>query len=228
MTRNPTLAVRTALGRVGILKAAYRKAYAWRRRRDLRCFYQAVSSSELSGRWWIWGGTLLGLRRSGDILAWDRDLDVAIRRKDLPALMRTIDSLTALGFKTRENFLDRGELVALHLVRHGFDYDFSVLDDANDGKLRYRAFTVRDGGVVLIEGSVPAQSLASIRAWGCDWPCAADSDADLSALYGVGWRVPDPSWSALDSPSITKVTPCVRPGGGWTPLSPTGQILLDS
>lgn len=225
MTRNPTLALRTVLGRVGALKSAYRSAYAWRRKRDLRRFHRAVSSSELAGRWWIWGGTLLGLRRSGDILAWDRDLDVAVRRSDLPALMRTIDSLTALGFKTQENFLDRGELVAVHLVRHGFDYDFSVLDDAGSGKLGYRAFTVRDDEVVLIEGTVPAQSLGSIRAWGCDWPCAADPDVDLSALYGSGWRTPNPAWSALDSPSIASVTPCRRPPGGWTPLTPAGQIL---
>jgi len=225
MTRNPTLALRTVLGRVRALKVAYRRAYAWRRRRDLRRFHQAVSSSELAGRWWIWGGTLLGLRRSGDILDWDRDLDVAVRRADLPALMRTIDSLVALGFKAQENFLDRGQLVAAHLVRHGFDYDFSVLDEADDGKLRYRAFTVRDDEVVLIEGAVPSQSLGSIRAWGCDWPCASDADVDLSALYGSSWRIPNPAWSALDSPSILSVTPCNRPSSGWTPLTRTGQIV---
>lgn len=235
-----TLALRSAMGRVQPLKATYRRWYGRRRSDDLRAFHQVLSSSELDGRWWIWGGALLGLERGGDILPWDTDFDVAIRRQDLPALMRTVDILDRRGFKPEANFFDGEDLIAVHLVRHGFNYDFSVLDDvvpdeggagaARPGgthpeELLYRALTTRAGEVVLLKGRVPTQELSTIHAWGCAWPCAADRDVDLGALYGASWRVPDPGWSALDSPSILRVTPYLGAVGGWTPLDATGAKL---
>ena len=220
-----TLSLRRFLGRVTPLRDRYREWNRERRTRDLRLFNRIVSSGELEGKWWIWGGSLLGLVRSGDILPWDTDLDVAVRRNDLPALMSTVEGLRAAGFETTSNFFDGERLVALHLTRHGFDFDFSILDEIGElppKVLEYRGFTTRNGEVVLIVGRVPAQELASIDAWGCSWPCAADLDRDLSALYGSDWRTPNAAWSALQSPSLLRVTTYSGNLAGWTPLDRFG------
>ena len=226
-----TLSFRSMLGRVKPLRDWYREWSRSRRTRDLCLFNSIVSSGELEGKWWIWGGSLLGLVRSGDILPWDTDLDVAVRRQDLAALMGTVERLCAAGFEATSNFFDGERLVALHLTRHSFDFDFSVLDEVGEvgevgsvapGELEYRGFTTRDGEVVLIVGRVPAQDLGSLDAWGCSWPCAADRDRDLSALYGSDWRTPNTAWSALHSPSLLRVATFSGNLAGWTPLDRFG------
>lgn len=222
---DPILALRAALGRVAPLRDTYRSWRRSRRVRDIRLFHRVVSSGDLEGRWWIWGGSLLGLERSGDILPWDTDLDVAVRRKDLPALMRTVERLRRAGFEATSNFFDGDRLIALHLAKHGFDFDFSVLDEVGPDELEYRGFTTKDGELILLEGRVPAQDLSRIDAWGCSWPCAADRDRDLAALYGSDWRTPNPGWSALDSPSLARAAPYPGTLAGWTPLDPLGAKL---
>ncbi len=48
--------------------------------------------------YWVDSGTLLGLIREGDFIAWDKDIDLSIWADDLPALNRLRPQLKNLGY----------------------------------------------------------------------------------------------------------------------------------
>lgn len=191
--------------------------------RNMPRFFDAIETTELAGRWWLWGGALLGFVREGRPLRWDHDVDFAIERKDVELLLRSLPRLKRLGIRPKRNFLDNdGQLLGLHLKYRGIIYDFFVLDDDGPQTYLYSQFGVIDGSQVRQVAHLPHQRLDTIEALGRAWPCAADLDLELTAMYG-NWREPDPSWSYLTAPNIRSTEPWSRDLDSWEDIPHSTQ-----
>ena len=220
------LVVRTSLGKVGPLRRVYRRWAAARRGRDLRRFHDVLDSGPLAGRWQLWAGVVLGLERSGDILKWDRDIDVLVSREHFDAFVSTIETLRCSGFLPFENFVGNdGRLIGVHLLRHGFIYDFfiaeRVIGTSGTEMVEFKELVTKDGSVWEQTGRIPRQQLRPVPAWGRGWPCSSDIPLELEYLYGPSWREPDPDWNASKSPYVVASEPYRRCTGTWTALEQT-------
>lgn len=194
----------------------YRKRVIGNVSRDLPRFFDCIESTEIAGRWWLWSGALLGFERSGKPIEWDHDVDFAIERKDAVLLVRSLVQLEKMGYRPKRNFIDHsGTVLGIHLSRRGIIYDFFIFDDAGPNNRSYSQFGVVDGQPVRQICEIPRQELATIDVLGRPWPCASDRDLELTAIYG-NWRVPDPTWSYLNSPSVRRSEPWSADLDSWS------------
>ena len=58
-------------------------------------------------RYWLEGGTLLGLRREGRLLPWDNDLDISIHESERGKLDNLLGTLKKKGFRVRTRSFDK-------------------------------------------------------------------------------------------------------------------------
>jgi hypothetical protein len=169
--------------------------------RDLRRLNDALSGTELSGRYWMFGGCLLGWAREGAVLRHDtRDVDFGFRSEDLPLLYAATPSLERAGFKRLFRFSNNaGRVTELTFLRRGVQYEFFSMQPV-DGKLRYFLYSVGDTPLEL-EAEQPDQPLVPFAFLGRTWLKQEDHDLDLSIVYG-DWRTPDPAWSYLQQENL--------------------------
>lgn len=197
----------------------YRKREIGNLVRDLPRFFDCVESTEIAGRWWLWSGAMLGFIRSGKPIEWDHDVDFAIERKDIWLLVRSLPKLKKMGYRPKRNFVDRdGVVFGIHLSRRGIIYDFFILDDVDSNTFSYSQFGVIDGQPVRQICEIPRQKLTTRDMLGRPWPCASDQEVELTAIYG-NWRVPDPTWSYLSSPSVRRSEPWGANLDSWEELT---------
>ncbi|NNN18993.1 MAG: hypothetical protein HKL84_03970 [Acidimicrobiaceae bacterium] len=193
--------------------------------KDLPRFYDTIESTELAGHWWLWSGTLLGFVRDQQPLRWDDDVDFAIDRKDVNLLLRSLPYLKKRGYRPKRNFLDdNGNVLGMHLVYRGIIYDFFIFDDIGSQCFQFSQFGVLNGGPVRQICDIPRQELSSIEALGRNWPCSADLDLELTAIYG-NWREPDPTWSYLSSPCVRVTELWYRNLDTWENIDELAQTL---
>jgi hypothetical protein len=176
-------------------------------RRDLRKLNDVLAQTPLAGRYWVWGGVLLGWARDGDILD-DADADFGIRSTDTEAFEAAVPALEQAGFRRIFRFQNNaGEITEHSFLRHGAKFDFFFLFPCEgSGERRYFTYAETPEGWVEQEGRELDQPLEPFRFLRRDWLKAKDHKAALTASYG-DWRTPDPDWSYADDLGIVARRP---------------------
>jgi hypothetical protein len=193
-------ALHRRIGRFRVLQPTLQRLFA----RDLRRFHDVLATTDLAGRYWVWGGLLLGWAREGNLLRADtRDADFAIRSEDLARLDAAVSALTRAGFRRLFRFTNNaGQLTEVTFLRHGSQFEFFLLFPEN-GMLRYFMYGSDHRGPVEIEAEEPDQPLQPFELAGRSWLKPIDHEAHLACTYG-DWRTPVHRWSYLEQPNIVE------------------------
>src|SRR5713226_9809326 len=122
-------AISLRMGRFRVLRRPLRSLLA----RDLQRLNDVLATSELAGRYWVFGGLLLGWAREGSILRHDtRDADFAIRCEDLRSLYASVPALNRAGFRCLFRFSNNAdEVTELTFMRRGAKFEFFGMKPEN-------------------------------------------------------------------------------------------------
>jgi hypothetical protein len=168
--------------------------------RNLVLLHDALEKSGLAGRYWVWGGMLLGWAREGRLLRNDTDADLAVWRKDIQHFRESVALLEAVGFRLNRAFVNNhGDLTEYVFLRNYMKFEFFVVDDGEDGP---RYWLYYPPIKLEMMGSIPAVTLAPMRLLDRTWLKPADHEAHLTRVYG-DWRTPRSDyWYVRDERSI--------------------------
>jgi hypothetical protein len=186
---------------------------------SLRLLNDALAGSSLAGRYWVWGGLLIGWARDGAPLAHDvLDADFCVLAEHVPLLAAAAPALVAAGFEPALRFrANDGSETEYSFVRAGAKFEFFVLRRSG-GLLWYHDFSLG-----IHEGGPPTQAVAAIadqplepfELVGRTWLKHADHEAELTAMYD-DWRTPDPHWWYMDDRAIVGRTTWIHADDlGW-------------
>lgn len=198
--------------------------HVWECRRafaaDLRRLHDALRGTPIDGRYWVWGGMLLGWAREGRLLAHDlRDADFAYLDEDHARFLDSVPALAAAGFAPAQRFSDAGRRYVEHrFLRDRRRFEFFRFTPVGD-RWRYASFD--EDTEYLSE--IRAQPRVAFHFLGREWSKVADHAAELAQIYG-DWRTPRPEWSLVDDASIIErrsLPPCVREWD-WPFAAPRG------
>ncbi|WP_371314031.1 tetratricopeptide repeat protein [Hyphomonas sp.] len=146
-------------------------------------------------------GTLLGLVRSGSLLAHDRDIDIGLLRgdnggKDMVDFIRTHPDLM-LPHSARPG--DR----YVGLTVNGIAADIFVFDQTPSGMVC--GFSNLPGDIQWRHTPFQLHNTRLARGMFC---IPTPTETYLSECYGPGWRKPDPDFaSAISSPALHNTSP---------------------
>lgn len=186
---------------------------AFRRRRfvhGLRRLHDALAGSPIDGRYWIWGGVLLGWARDGRVLDHDLDdADFAYADEDHERFLESVACLVRAGFGPMRRFSSGDGRYVEHVLSNGSArFEFFRLTPHAD-RWRYSVFS-HDLGVdqqaeVFSEhlAEITAQPLVPCSFLGRTWQTVADHDALLTENYG-DWRTPDPDHHFTEDRAIVQ------------------------
>ena len=164
-------------------------------------------------------GTLLGAVREGGLIGHDSDADLGyVSRFDHPA------EVVAESFRLQRHLVELG----LSVTRYsGIAFRVNLVE--SDGVVRgldvFGGF-MRDGHLYLMgEVGAPFQRdwvwpLTTVTLEGRSFPAPARPERLLEAMYGPGWRTPDPAYK-FETPTAT-----VRRLDGWFRGTRAGRDLV--
>jgi len=191
--------------------------------RDVRRLHDVLGGTELVGRYWVWAGMLLGWAREGQLLAHDRDADLALRDEDIPRLLSAVPALERAGFEPYMRLHNNdGRVTEFTFRRHRTKFEFFVFEPV-DGMLRYYfygtlrqdAYGVPAGRQIEVEARIPDQELVAFNFLGRTWLRHADYARELESMYG-DWRTPQRDWDNLeDERSAVSRRPWANPARSW-------------
>lgn len=152
---------------------------------------------------WMAFGTLLGAARSGKVIGYDSDIDLAyLSRRSTPSAMAqemfaVTRALRARGMRVLNK---SGSFVTVL---------FSAPDGGQGSIDLYTTFYVGDllHETATVRAPVPVSAiepLGELEFEGRLLPAPADPDALLTASYGPGWRTPDPSFRHRPGPAVKR------------------------
>jgi hypothetical protein len=176
--------------------------------RNLRLLHDVLAASAIAGRYWLFGGLLLGAVREGEIMLHDsKDADFGVRVADVPRLVSAFPALVEAGFAPFYRFPGaHGPAHEYSFKKDDAKFEFFVTE-VLDGRLTWHNCGYReDGAPILNRCAIPAQPLDEIRFVGRTWLKPADADVELTALYG-DWRTPAPGFSYMEAPTIVSRHP---------------------
>jgi hypothetical protein len=172
------------------------RLFARRFIRNLRQLHDVLAETEISGRYWMWAGMLLGWAREGALIAHDRDADFAILPEDLPRLINAMPALRRAGFKPLlECHNNEGNVTELTLRCHLAKFEFFIFEPVDD-MLRYFVYGWLPNNLVELEGRIPAQKLVPFEFLGRTWLRHDDFERELTWMYG-DWHTPIKDWDYL-------------------------------
>jgi hypothetical protein len=182
---------------------------------DLVKLHDVLEDTEMSGRYWVWAGMLLGWAREGDLLAHDRDADFALLPGDLAKLLSAVPALRQAGFQPMLQYRNNnGQVTELTFRRRNAMFEFFVFEPV-DGMLRSYVYGWSPDHLVEIESLVPDQELVPFDFLGRTWLRHADFERELECLYG-DWRTPKRDWNYLeDDESAIASRPWTNPDASW-------------
>lgn len=182
---------------------------------DLQLLHDVLERSEMSGRYWVWAGMLLGWAREGDLLAHDRDADFAMLPEDLPRLLSAVPALERAGFKPLMQFRNNaGRVTEVTLRKHGAKFEFFVFEPDGD-YFTYYAFGGISGQPLEIEARVRRQPLVPFEFIGRTWLRPEDFESELECMYG-NWRVPQTDWDYMtEDQAVVSRRPWTNPDTSW-------------
>jgi hypothetical protein len=168
--------------------------------RNLVLLHDALRGSRLCGRYWIWGGVLLGWARDSRVPEHSTDVDLAISRKDLDYFRASVTSLESAGFRLNRAFVNsRGEITEYIFLRNSLKFEFFIVDVRDTGLDYWLYYPPQK---LEMFGTIPPVSLAPMRLLDRTWLKPSDHEAHLTYVYG-DWRTPQPDyWYVRDEKSI--------------------------
>jgi hypothetical protein len=193
----------------------------WRYRRtlferDMRLLNDTLAGSTLDGRYWVWGGLLLGWAREGRVLPHEIDADLAFSADDQEHFGMAEPRLIAAGFRPWFNFRNRsGHLTERVFVRHGFKFEFFCMDNLGEDRHEYHVYGPGRLGPVELVGHLPRQELEPFDFLGRTWMKPRDHELLLRTCYG-DWRTPNTNWCMFDELSLVE-------GHAWVPRAESGN-----
>ena len=195
---------------------------------DLQLLNDVLAASPLAGRYWMFGGMLIGWARDGDLIRGvDEDFDFVFHDADLDRFRYAITDLVRAGFLPRYKFPSVFEPAStLSLVRHGTRFDFfRAQPHGVDSYIlySYHNYVVSAGGPVRTTHSYRDQPLVPIEYLDRLWLKSQDHDLELTQEYG-DWRTPDPGWSGFNSRNIIAREPW---GSGVGRINPATFDLVN-
>jgi hypothetical protein len=196
-------AMRSAIyaGRIPAVRARQRVRLA----NDLRVLHDVLARTELSGRYWVWSGLLLGWARERDILAHDcLDADFAVADEDFGCLVSAVPAIVKAGFAQDRCFINNaGEVTQLTFMRNGAVFDFFRMFRRDEERLTYYSFAFRFSGILELEKSILAQERVPFDFLDRTWLKHRDHERELTSMYGA-WEIPDPGWSYLNGRDLVE------------------------
>jgi hypothetical protein len=173
---------------------------------DLQVLNDTLARSPIAGRYWLFGGLVLGWARERAVLGHDAvDADFAFFAEDEPLLQASFEHLYAAGFSPLYRFPGAGRPTTEYSFRKDHrKFEFFRINVVGD-RFHFHNYGVGPTGPVTNVCALPAQPLEEIRFLERTWLKVRDHDAELTANYG-DWRTPDPDWNYLESPSIVETT----------------------
>jgi hypothetical protein len=184
------------------------------RNRGLRRLDDVLGGTPLAGRYWVHGGALLGWARDGKLLLNDlNDVDLAYRAEDRDLFEAAIPSLVAAGFRVTCVYRTLEGRTTMERFRHGrVNYEFFAMWPEH-GRLHTYSFGYANGidePFVELIHEYPDDGLEPFTLAGRTWLKPAHHEAYLEANYG-DWRVSNPDFVYLHSPSVVERRPCPTP-----------------
>lgn len=176
-----------------------------------------LESGPLAGRWWVWGGLLLGWTREGDILSHDyNDADFAFDAADRDRFLAAAADLIRAGFAPLFEYRNNaGDVTENCFFRRGAKFEFFAMVRDED-RLHYWEYKGDHvDGPLEMEAVLSAQALVPFDFLGRTWLKHADHEAELTAIYGP-WQIPDPTWSFLNERSIVARRRWSAPPTDWS------------
>lgn len=130
-------------------------------------------------RWWLSEGTALGLKRSGQLIPWDDDVDIFLDGYQRETFMKyAVPLLRKRGFI---HVLNDAKIPMLSFVRKGEKVDFSFLESGQ---------TCSAGMMPCAELEPLVQVLEPVVIRGLTFYIPSQEEYYV-ALYGPQWRVPN-------------------------------------
>jgi hypothetical protein len=174
---------------------------------DLQLLNDVLASTPIAGRYWLFGGLVLGLAREGRLMDHDLDdADFAYLGEDEDLLLESFPALEEAGFTLTYRYPGAtGMATEYSFARRGAKFEFFRIDVV-DGSFRWFNYGTCLEGPVRNECRIPAQPLGEVSLVDRTWLGSRDEDLELTALYG-DWRTPDPGFEYMDAPTIVARTP---------------------
>jgi len=189
--------VTTALATDPALEASRR-----RMEHNLRLLHDVLARTPIAGRFWLFGGLLLGAIREGEIMLHDtKDSDFGFLASDGPALEASFAALVDAGFAPHLRFpAATGPATEYSFLKDGAKFEFFAIEVADD-RFVWSNHGYRDTTPIQNRCAIPAQPLDEIAFLDRTWLKVRDVDVELTALYG-DWRTPAPGFAYMDAPTI--------------------------
>ncbi len=185
--------------------------------RGLRRLNRVLDASPMRGRYWVWGGLLLGWARQGGVLPHDvGDADFAFEAGDRERFLASVPSVIGGGFRPLFRYRNHdGHVTQWVFFRAGSNFEFFELEPVADEWRYFGYFDFDVDEPIEIEARIPRQELEPFQLLGRRWLKARDHDRDLTALYG-DWRTPQTDWRTdRDSPAVVSRRVWHRPPYRW-------------
>ncbi len=169
---------------------------AYKFKKNLKLLNDVLATTELSDKYFLWGGLLLGWAREGRILPWDTDADFFYSSKDRDKFLISIDCLIQAGFKLKERFINNeGRITEYVFFKDDIKFEFFEFDKQED-TLHYWLYAP-DLALEMV-GILPWNGeMATIYFLGRTWLKPDDHDTFLTANYG-DWRTPNPDYDYVE------------------------------
>jgi hypothetical protein len=200
---------------VPVVSERYRRWRGALFEKDLQLLNDVLAESPLAGRYWIWGGMLLGWAREGRLLPHDiGDADFGVDADDADRFDAAEAQLLERGFRRGFRFHSRaGTCTERVLVRHGFKFEFFRMTTVAPTTHEFHVYALGRTGPMEVVGHLPKQELEPFDFLGRSWMKPRDHELLLRTCYG-DWRTPNPAWDWFDDLSLVSARPWLREADG--------------
>jgi hypothetical protein len=178
---------------------------------NLRLLHDVLARTPLAGRFWLFGGLLLGAVREGEVMLHDaQDADFGVLATDHHHLVASFPALVDAGFTPHLRFpAATGPASEYSFLKDGAKFEFFVVAVEGDRFVwTNHGYRGEPGAWIPLQNrcAVPAQPLDELPFLDRTWLKVRDVDLELTALYG-DWRTPAPGFPYMDAPTIFERRP---------------------
>lgn len=149
--------------------------------------------TELGIRYCLSHGTALGVRRNGDTIAWDDDVDLAVFMTDKPKFTEARNRLRTMGFFVPD---EGNPAKPVDLQTNMPWYDFVAIKDGEkiecwffDKIGKFYIYDKKRDGLTIPEDLF--DTFSTIQWRGCTFNVPSNIERFLDLMYGKDWDVPD-------------------------------------